>query len=154
MVHRIGGMAFFARHKIEGGFVQMHPRKRRWNGGAQLGSFGAGAIWYLLYFGAGERIGLLPKAKRQNGKRLYDAETLASLGVIRLAQSAGFSIHEIRALLHDFPKDAPPAERWQILSRQKLTQIEAQMQALQKMKVLLEGTLNCACEKLEDCAND
>lgn len=99
-----------------------------------------------------ERIGLLPAAKRHAGKRLYDEDTLGKIGVIRLAQSAGFSIQEIRALLFDFPQDAPPSERWQVLSRQKLQEIDAKMQALQEMKALLENTLNCQCEKLEDCS--
>jgi MerR family transcriptional regulator, redox-sensitive transcriptional activator SoxR len=101
-----------------------------------------------------ERIGLLPPAKRLSGKRLYDNESLQRLGVIQLAQRAGFTIAEIRQLLHDFPKDTPPSERWQRLSRQKITEIDKLMQQLQETKMLLEHTLTCACEKLEDCASD
>jgi MerR family transcriptional regulator, redox-sensitive transcriptional activator SoxR len=112
---------------------------------AQKAGIAASAIRYY------ERIGLLPAARRQNGKRLYDDASLARIGVIQLGQRAGFSIQEIQRLLHEFPEDAPPSERWQLLSRQKLEEIEAQMQALQKMKLLLESTLNCACEQLEDC---
>jgi MerR family transcriptional regulator, redox-sensitive transcriptional activator SoxR len=113
---------------------------------AEKAGIAASAIRYY------ERIGLLPPAKRENGKRRYEGETLARIGVIQLAQNAGFSIQEIQRLLHDFPVDAPPSERWNILSREKLLDIEARMQALQKMKALLESTLNCECEKLEDCS--
>jgi MerR family transcriptional regulator, redox-sensitive transcriptional activator SoxR len=99
-----------------------------------------------------ERIGLLPAAKRMNGKRLYDSESLQQLGLIRLAQRAGFTIAEIRTLLHDFPKDTPPSERWQLLSRQKISEVEKLIEQLRGMKVLLEQTLDCSCESLEDCA--
>ena len=99
-----------------------------------------------------ERIGLLPPAKRLSGKRLYDNETVQRIGVIQLAQKAGFTIAQIQTLLHDFPKDSPPSERWQVLSRQKITEIDKLMEELSAMKVLLEQTLDCACEKLEDCA--
>ena len=101
-----------------------------------------------------ERIGLLPPAKRVSGKRLYDTGSLQRIGVIRLAQRAGFTIAEIQSLLHDFPRDTPPSERWQLLSRQKITEIDKLMLQLQEMKVLLEETLDCSCEKLEDCAKD
>ena len=66
-----------------------------------------------------ERIGLLPASPRVSGKRRYDLDILGKLAVIRLAQEAGFSLAEIEALLHDFPAETPPAERWQALRRQK-----------------------------------
>src|SRR5687767_12276075 len=98
---------------------------------AEKAGIAASAIRYY------ERIGLLPPAKRQNGKRLYDEGTLARIDVIQLAQNAGFSIQEIQRLLHEFPEDAPPSERWNLLSRQKLQEIEAKKQALEAMKALL-----------------
>src|SRR5687768_10792086 len=81
-----------------------------------------------------ERIGLLPAAERLNGKRLYDSDSLQRVNLIRLAQRAGFTIAEIQSLLHDFPKDTPPSDRWQLLSRQKLVEIEQLMQDLNSMK--------------------
>jgi MerR family redox-sensitive transcriptional activator SoxR len=99
-----------------------------------------------------EQIGLLPAPERFNGRRRYEEGIAQKLDVIRLAQQAGFTIAEIQSLLHDFPEDAPPSARWQRLARRKLEALEEQMRNLQSMKALLEQTLQCQCETLEDCA--
>jgi MerR family redox-sensitive transcriptional activator SoxR len=99
-----------------------------------------------------EQIGLLPAAGRVNGRRRYDEVVFRQLGVIRLAQQAGYTIAEIQMLLHDFPAGTPPSERWQVLAQQKLAELDELMRSIQAMKALLEETLNCECERLEDCA--
>jgi len=99
-----------------------------------------------------ERIGLLPPSKRVSGKRRYEPEILRQLRFIRLAQQAGYTIAEIQVLLHDFPTDTPPAERWRTLARTKLVEVDDLMQQIQARKQLLEQTLVCACATLEDCA--
>jgi MerR family transcriptional regulator, redox-sensitive transcriptional activator SoxR len=98
-----------------------------------------------------ERIGLLPAPARVSGQRRYDSHITQQLGVIRLAQHAGFSIAEIQALLHDFPADAPPSARWQQLARHKLGELDEQMRRIQAMAALLEQMMLCQCEKLEEC---
>jgi MerR family redox-sensitive transcriptional activator SoxR len=100
-----------------------------------------------------ESIGLLPPAQRVNGRRRYDGAIVQKLGVIRLAQEAGFTIAEIHALLHDFPVNTPPSERWQTLATQKIVEMDALLTRVQAMKALLEQTLTCNCERLEDCAS-
>jgi MerR family transcriptional regulator, redox-sensitive transcriptional activator SoxR len=99
-----------------------------------------------------ERIGLLPRSQRVSGKRRYDDDILQKLGVIRLAQHAGFTIAEIQTLVHEFPVNTPPSKRWEVLAGDKIAELEAMMQRIQTMKTILETTLNCACDKLEDCA--
>ena len=99
-----------------------------------------------------ERIGLLPPAKRVSGKRRYDARILQKLGVIQLARQIGFTIAEIRTLLHEFPASTPPSERWQVMAGSKIDEVEALIRRAQTMKALLEGTLRCQCATLEDCA--
>lgn len=101
-----------------------------------------------------ERIGLLPPAPRVSGKRRYQADILKKLGVIRLAKMAGFSIGEIQTLLHNFPTDTPASERWQVLSAQKIVEINALILQAQAMKAVLAHTLDCRCDNLDDCARD
>jgi MerR family transcriptional regulator, redox-sensitive transcriptional activator SoxR len=82
-----------------------------------------------------EGIGLLPRPKRTNGQRRYDGEVLREvlerLAVVRVAQQAGFTIKagftitEIGVLLDGFSEDTPPSERWRVLAREKLPEIEA-----------------------------
>lgn len=100
-----------------------------------------------------EKIGLLPPPPRISGQRRYQPSVLEMLGVIRLAQQAGLTIAEIQQLLHDFPADVLPAQRWQRMTQHKLPQLDAQMHALQAMKATLVQTLQCECDTLAMCGS-
>jgi MerR family redox-sensitive transcriptional activator SoxR len=99
--------------------------------------------------------GLLPQPERANGRRRYEGavlrEVLDRLAVVRVAQQAGFTITEIGVLLDGFAEDTPPSERWQILAREKLPEIEELVERALDMKRLLERGLRCECLRLEDC---
>jgi MerR family transcriptional regulator, redox-sensitive transcriptional activator SoxR len=103
-----------------------------------------------------EGVGLLPPPERENGRRRYDGEVLREvldrLAVVRVAQQAGFTISEIRTLLDGFSEDTPPSERWRVLAREKLTEVDALIERALGMKDLLERGLRCECLSLEDCA--
>ncbi len=103
-----------------------------------------------------ESIGVLPTPERENGRRRYDSEVLREvldrLAVVRVAQQAGFTISEIRMLLNGFSEDTPPSERWRVLAREKLPEVEALVKRALGMKNLLERGLRCECLRLEDCA--
>ena len=102
-----------------------------------------------------ERIGLLPAPDRENGRRRYGGEVLREvldrLAVVRVAQQAGFTISEVRTLLDGFSDDTPPSERWRVLAREKLPEVEALVERALGMKDLLERGLRCECLRLEDC---
>ena len=103
-----------------------------------------------------EGVGLLPPPERENGRRRYDGEVLREvldrLAVVRVAQQAGFTISEIRTLLDGFSEDFPPSERWRLMAREKLPEVEALVERALGMKDLLERGLRCECLSLEDCA--
>ncbi len=103
-----------------------------------------------------ESVGVLPKPERVNGRRRYGGELLRDvldrLAVVRVAQQAGFTVAEIRSLLHEFSADAPPSERWRVLAREKLTEVEALIEHAEGMKRVLERGLGCECLRIEDCA--
>jgi MerR family transcriptional regulator, redox-sensitive transcriptional activator SoxR len=102
-----------------------------------------------------ESIGLLPTPERENGRRRYDGEVLREvldrLAVVRVAQQAGFTISEVRMLLDGFSEDTPPSERWRVLAREKLPEVDALIERALGMKDLLERGLRCECLSLEDC---
>jgi MerR family transcriptional regulator, redox-sensitive transcriptional activator SoxR len=102
-----------------------------------------------------ERVGVLPRPGRENGRRRYDGEVLREvegrLAVVRVAQRAGFTIAEIRELLDGFSEDTPPSERWRVLATEKLPEVEALVERALGMKRLLERGLRCDCLRLEDC---
>jgi MerR family redox-sensitive transcriptional activator SoxR len=103
-----------------------------------------------------EGVGLLPLPERANGRRRYDGELLREvldrLAVVRVAKQAGFTISEIRTLLDGFSEDTPPSERWRILARDKLPEVEALVERALSMKDLLERGLRCECLRLEECS--
>jgi MerR family redox-sensitive transcriptional activator SoxR len=99
-----------------------------------------------------EQVGLLEAPPRAHGRRRYDPVVLDQLAVIGVAQQAGFTIAEIRTLLHGFDPDTPAAERWRALAERKLPQVEALVARAQEMKRIIEASLRCECLTLEECA--
>ncbi len=99
-----------------------------------------------------ESIGLLPAPARVNGRRRYDERVLQQLAIIATAQRMGFTITEIGTLLHGFSAETPAWERWQLLAREKLPEIDALIVRAQAMKELLERSLCCECLTLDECA--
>jgi len=98
-----------------------------------------------------ESVGLLLPPQRVSGQRRYHAEILRRLAFIQAAQAAGFSISEMRTLLHELDGDTPLSTRWQSLAQQKLAEVDALIQRAQSMKRMLEYGLRCSCPDLEQC---
>lgn len=101
-----------------------------------------------------ERIGLLPVSKRVSGKRRYDETIFQKINIIQLAKSAGLTIEEIQTLLHEFPEDTAPSQRWDALARKKIIELNQRMEQIQQMKAILEKTLSCECPTMDDCASE
>lgn len=99
-----------------------------------------------------ESIGLLPAARRENGRRRYDAGVFQRLAVIRLSQQAGFTLAEIATLFEGFEDESTPAQRWRALAERKLPEVDTQIARAQAMKRLLTESLRCGCLSLEECA--
>ena len=93
-----------------------------------------------------EEQGLLPRAARLSGRRVFDDRSLANLTVVRLAGDAGFTLAEIRQLVTEFG-----AHRWRRLAERKLVEIETASQRLAAMTLLLEKLLECKCPDIEFC---
>jgi MerR family redox-sensitive transcriptional activator SoxR len=98
-----------------------------------------------------ERVGVLPPAERESGRRRYTVETVDRLGFIDVAQQAGFSLPEIRELLQESP-DGDAAARLQALARAKLPEVEALIARATAMRNWLELATDCDCSTLDACA--
>ena len=113
---------------------------------ARRAGINASAIRYY------EKAGLLVEPARANGRRRYGPEVLDLLAMIRVAQRAGFTVAETRTLMDGFSAQDPPSERWRVLAREKLSEVEALIVRARAMKRLLERGLRCECLSIEDCA--
>jgi Zn(II)-responsive transcriptional regulator len=85
-----------------------------------------------------EREGLLEKAaRRPSGYRQFDEGVVARLAFIRRAKSLGFTLKEVRELLSlRLDPDGPTAEVKR-RAEAKITDIEAKIRTLRKMKTSL-----------------
>ena len=99
-----------------------------------------------------EQIGILPAAHRLNGQRRYDDKALYRLAVVKHAQSAGFSLPEIRQLFFAFRPDARPSERWRKLATKKLAELDKLAEQIQVMRSLL-APKSCCCASFEECGS-
>jgi MerR family transcriptional regulator, redox-sensitive transcriptional activator SoxR len=99
-----------------------------------------------------ERVGLLPEPVRVHGRRSYEQEVIGQLALIKSAKRAGFTLREIRVLLHGFPAEVGAAERWQTLAAEKLVEVHELITQLEKIRARLETALRCECSSLGECA--
>ena len=99
-----------------------------------------------------EEIGLLPRAERVSGQRRYDEITLHRLALIQRARQLGFTLGEIRELFLGFRPDIPASERWRMLSRRKLAELNDLTRSIRTVQKLLNEMMSkCRCETLEQC---
>lgn len=99
-----------------------------------------------------EESGILPPPPRVGGRRLYSADAVRRVDVLRFAQQAGFTLEEIKTLFHGFGTETPLSARWQTLARAKLAELDVLAKRIRKMKRALELGLKCGCVKVEDCS--
>ena len=97
-----------------------------------------------------ETQGVLPKAPRIGGRRIYDASVLRRLAMIHLAKSAGFGLAEIRALIATADTHGP-RPTWRLLARAKRVELDRQMDELARRKEVLARLTDCCCETLDEC---
>ena len=98
-----------------------------------------------------EQIGLLEPPQRTSGRRLYEDEVLGRIGTIKLAQSAGFQIQEIKQLLDGFDSGVAPSERWRAMALKKQEELEEKIEKMARMKKILANSVNCECLTWEEC---
>jgi MerR family redox-sensitive transcriptional activator SoxR len=98
-----------------------------------------------------EESGVLPAARRVNGQRRYDEDLVDLVKVARFAQSVGFSLAEIRALLAGLERGAKLRAQWRPLARAKIRELDAVIAKATQMKAAIEYGLGCGCIRIEDC---
>jgi DNA-binding transcriptional MerR regulator len=99
-----------------------------------------------------ERQGLVPRADRRGGKRVYGEDILDRLALIGVAKAAGFRVSEIQTLLRGFARRTPPGPRWRALAERKAGELEARLIEVERMKRVLEAVTRCECPTLEACS--
>jgi len=96
-----------------------------------------------------EKIGLLPKPPRVNGRRRYDTAILERLAIIGFAKRVGFGIAETVVLLEG-SAGRPPPERWRKLAHEKMTELDRLIAGASAVRKMLLATLDQKCPKLAE----
>ena len=119
----------------------------------QVAAAAAVNIETLRYY---ERRGLLAEPERSpGGHRLYPAEAVTVLRVIKAAQRLGFSLDEVAELLelgqhrHGKRVDAGLQKR----AREKLVEVEERINDLVAIRDNLTAALDAGCDDLLACAS-
>jgi MerR family redox-sensitive transcriptional activator SoxR len=96
-----------------------------------------------------ERVGVLPQPERVAGQRRYSVDVLQRLAIVDIAQRAGFTLEEIRALTGE-PGGA--GERIRALADRKLPDVDALIERAQAVRRWLEVASACDCDTVDVCA--
>ena len=95
-----------------------------------------------------ERIGLLPKPRREKGGRFrrYDSDDIARLTFIRRARQLGFTLDDVRGLLRLAASEGQDARlEARSLAAAHVADIRAKIADLQEMERVLTEAM-CECE--------
>jgi len=99
-----------------------------------------------------EKTGLLPAPTRRNGRRVYPPDAANRLTFITFARETGFSLPEIKLLLHGFPSTVTAGDRWRKLATSKIQQLEANIAKARAMEQMLRSLMKCRCATIDQCA--
>jgi len=116
---------------------------------AQAGDISADALRYY------EREGLIaPASKTDSGYRLYDEDAVRRVRFIQHAQACGFTLAEIRELLHLRQSDSACCNDVRQRAIEKKLQLAAKIRAMQTMSAALDRLIvECAdgTQAVDEC---
>ena len=99
-----------------------------------------------------EAEGLLVGGRSDSGRRRYPRATLRRVAFIRVAQSVGLSLSEIRAALATLPNQRTPTQAdWQRLSRSWQPLLDARIAVLTQLRDQLSACIGCGCLSMQKC---
>jgi MerR family transcriptional regulator, redox-sensitive transcriptional activator SoxR len=99
-----------------------------------------------------EESGLIAAERTSGNQRRYPRAVLRRLAFIRTAQRVGLSLEQIRDALTGLPNGRPPNKTdWARLSRSWQTELDARIDALQRLRDRLTSCIGCGCLSLRSC---
>lgn len=125
-----------ARKQIDFGYTGLARTSMKIGEVSQASGIGIEALRFY------ERSGLLGKPMRsQSGYRLYDEGILERLTFIKKAQTLGFSLEEIKKIIHDAQSGASPCDDVREIVRRRLKEVEEKIKEMQRYCKELANTL-------------
>lgn len=114
---------------------------------ARRSAFAASALRFY------EAEGLIEAQRSAGGQRRYPRSVLRRLAFVRAASNIGLTIGEIRDELGRLPAARTPTKNdWLRISRHWRGRLDAQIEALEKLRDGLDSCIGCGCLSLDTCA--
>ncbi|MDA2811223.1 redox-sensitive transcriptional activator SoxR [Nocardiopsis sp. RSe5-2] len=99
-----------------------------------------------------EERGLIHSERTSGNQRRYHRNTLRRLAFIATAQRVGLSLGQIQDALSTLPDNrTPTVSDWARLSEEWRNELEARIDALQRLRDRLTSCIGCGCLSLKDC---
>jgi MerR family transcriptional regulator, redox-sensitive transcriptional activator SoxR len=96
---------------------------------------------------------LMTSARTAGGQRQYPRAILRRIAFIRVAQTVGLSLNDIRAALATLPAQRTPTKAdWERLSRSWQPLLDARIKTLTALRDQLTSCIGCGCLSLKTCA--
>ena len=100
-----------------------------------------------------EREGLVTSTRTDGAQRRYDRDVLRRLAFIRVAQTVGLGLPEIRDALATLPRERTPNKAdWDRIARAWRPRLDEQIDALVRLRDQLTECIGCGCLSLRGCA--
>lgn len=96
--------------------------------------------------------GLIHPERSSGNQRRYPRSVLRRIAFIRAAQRVGLSLEQVSEALDTLPKNhAPTRADWARLSANWQSELDARIDALQRLRDQLTGCVGCGCLSLSTC---
>jgi MerR family redox-sensitive transcriptional activator SoxR len=99
-----------------------------------------------------EKKGLIRSRRNPGNQRRYPREILRRVAVIKVAQTIGIPLAEIREAFSTLPENrTPTTQDWERLSQQWRARLDERIIHLKQLRDHLSGCIGCGCLSLEAC---
>ncbi|NUT52676.1 MAG: redox-sensitive transcriptional activator SoxR [Saccharothrix sp.] len=99
-----------------------------------------------------EERGLIAAERTAGNQRRYPRHVLRRLAFIRTAQRVGLSLEDVHAALATLPDNRTPTKSdWSRLSATWQVELDARIDALQRLRDRLTSCIGCGCLSLRSC---
>jgi MerR family transcriptional regulator, redox-sensitive transcriptional activator SoxR len=100
-----------------------------------------------------ETQGLIKSTRSAAGRRMFSRDALRRVAFIRVAQSVGLTLEEIRAALNGLPNQRTPTRSdWVRLSVAWRPVLDRRIDCLMRLRDKLSSCIGCGCLSLKTCA--
>lgn len=97
--------------------------------------------------------GFIASSRTEGGQRRFARDVLRRVAFIRVAQTIGLTLDEIRDTLATLPRGRTPTKAdWSRLSRAWRPRLDEQMRLLERLRDQLSSCIGCGCLSLQACA--